>query len=174
MAKKTIAGDDTRSAILSGINSLADAVSVTFGPKGRNVALGKKFGSAVITRDGLTVAKEIELSDRFENMAAQLIKEAAAKTAESVGDGSTTSTVLARAMFWEGTRLVAAGADPNGLKRGIEKAVVLAVSCLHDDSTAFYSGVSDAAKLSSFPLLSEILEDENLPSETTSKFLQEN
>jgi chaperonin GroEL len=145
MAKKTIAGDDSRSAILRGINSLADAVAVTFGPKGRNVVLDKKFGSPVITRDGVTVAKEMELADRFENMAAQLIKEAASKTAESVGDGTTTATVLARAMFWEGVRLIAAGADPNGLKRGIEKAEDLAVSCLHDDSTAFYSGVSDAA-----------------------------
>src|SRR5437764_4028784 len=99
MAKDTIYGEDSRSAILRGINSLADTIKVTFGPKGRNVLIGKKFGSAIITRDGMTVAKEIELADSFENRGAEMVREVASKTADSAGGGTTTATLLARVMF---------------------------------------------------------------------------
>ena len=123
MAKQVVHGEESRAAILRGINQLADAVKVTLGPKGRNVVIDKKFGSPTITKDGVTVAKEIELKDALENMGAQMVREVASKTCDVAGDGTTTATVLAQAIFHEGVRTVAAGANPMALKRGIEKAV---------------------------------------------------
>src|SRR5438552_6612723 len=123
MAKQITYGDESRQAILRGINSLADAVKVTLGPKGRNVVLDKKFGSPVITKDGVTVAKEIELKDSIENMGAQMVREVASKTSDVAGDGTTTATVLAQAIYREGIKNVTAGANPMEVKRGIEKAV---------------------------------------------------
>src|SRR5678816_2729785 len=123
MAKQVIHGEDSRAAILRGINQLADAVKITLGPKGRNVVIDKKFGSPTITKDGVTVAKEIELKDGLENMGAQMVREVASKTSDVAGDGTTTATVLAQAIFREGVKTVAAGANPMALKRGIDKAV---------------------------------------------------
>src|SRR6202795_5272341 len=123
MAKQLIHGEDSRQAILRGVNLLADAVKITLGPKGRNVVLDKKFGSPLITKDGVTVAKEIELKDPLENMGAQMVKEVASKTSDTAGDGTTTATVLAQAIYREGAKNVAAGANPMDIKRGIEKAV---------------------------------------------------
>ena len=123
MAKQVIHGEDSRAAILRGINQLADAVKITLGPKGRNVVIDKKFGSPTITKDGVTVAKEIELKDTLENMGAQMVREVASKTSDVAGDGTTTATVLAQAIFSEGVKTVAAGANPMALKRGIDKAV---------------------------------------------------
>ncbi|MDQ3800870.1 MAG: chaperonin GroEL, partial [Acidobacteriota bacterium] len=128
MAKQVIHGEDSRAAILRGVNQLADAVKVTLGPKGRNVVIDKKFGSPTITKDGVTVAKEIELKDSLENMGAQMVREVASKTSDVAGDGTTTATVLAQAIFKEGVRTVAAGANPMALKRGIDKAVELVVA----------------------------------------------
>ena len=116
-------GQEARDRILRGVNILADAVTVTLGPKGRNVILDKSFGAPNITKDGVTVAKEIELEDKFENMGAQMVKEVASKTSDVAGDGTTTATVLARSIYAEGTKMVAAGHDPMSLKRGIDKAV---------------------------------------------------
>jgi len=127
MAKQVIHGEDSRAAILRGVNQLADAVKVTLGPKGRNVVIDKKFGSPTITKDGVTVAKEIELKDSLENMGAQMVREVASKTSDVAGDGTTTATVLAQAIFKEGVRTVAAGANPMALKRGIDQAVALIV-----------------------------------------------
>ncbi len=127
MAKRITHGEDSRQAILKGVNQLADAVRITLGPKGRNVVLDKKFGSPTITKDGVTVAKEIELKDVEENMGAQMVREVASKTSDVAGDGTTTATVLAQAIFREGVKTVAAGANPMALKRGIEKAVARAV-----------------------------------------------
>ena len=123
MAKQVIHGEESRAAILRGINQLADAVKITLGPKGRNVVIDKKFGSPTITKDGVTVAKEIELKDSLENMGAQMVREVASKTSDVAGDGTTTATVLAQAIFREGVKTVAAGANPMALKRGIDKAV---------------------------------------------------
>src|SRR5271154_2213838 len=123
MAKTIIHGEESRKAILRGVNLLADAVKVTLGPKGRNVVIEKKFGSPTITKDGVTVAKEIELRDAAENMGAQMVREVASKTSDVAGDGTPTATVLAQAIFREGVKTVAAGANPMALKRGIEKAV---------------------------------------------------
>ena len=127
MAKQILHGEDSRQAILRGVNILADAVKVTLGPKGRNVVIEKKFGSPTITKDGVTVAKEIELSNALENVGAQLVKEVASKTSDVAGDGTTTATVLAQAIFREGVKTVAAGANPTALKRGIDKAVVAVI-----------------------------------------------
>src|SRR6202162_5181821 len=127
MAKQIVHGEESRQAILRGVNLLADAVKVTLGPKGRNVVIEKKFGSPTITKDGVTVAKEIELKDPLENMGAQMVREVASKTSDVAGDGTTTATVLAQAIFREGVRTVAAGANPMALKRGIDKAVEVAV-----------------------------------------------
>jgi len=121
-AKMVVHGDESRHAILEGVNKLADAVKVTLGPRGRNVVLDKKFGSPTITKDGVTVAKEIELADKLENVGAQMVKEVASKTSDVAGDGTTTATVLAQAIFREGLRMVVAGANPMGLQRGIQKA----------------------------------------------------
>jgi chaperonin GroEL len=123
MAKQILHGEESRQAILRGVNILADAVKVTLGPKGRNVVIEKKFGSPTITKDGVTVAKEIELSNALENMGAQMVREVASKTSDVAGDGTTTATVLAQAIYREGVKTVAAGANPMALKRGIDKAV---------------------------------------------------
>ena len=128
MAKQVVHGEESRAAILRGINQLADAVKITLGPKGRNVVIDKKFGSPTITKDGVTVAKEIELKDALENMGAQMVREVASKTSDVAGDGTTTATVLAQAIFREGVKTVAAGANPMALKRGIDKAVEKATS----------------------------------------------
>ncbi len=130
MAKQVIHGEESRQAILRGVNQLADAVKVTLGPKGRNVVIEKKFGSPTITKDGVTVAKEIELKDALENAGAQMVREVASKTSDVAGDGTTTATVLAQAIFREGARLVAAGHNPMALKRGIDRAVDAAVNCI--------------------------------------------
>jgi chaperonin GroEL len=127
MAKRIIHGEHSRQALLRGINKLADAVKITLGPRGRNVILEKRYGSPTITKDGVTVAKEIELGDALENMGAQMVREVAARTSEVAGDGTTTATILAQAIFREGVKNVAAGANPMALKRGIEKAVERAV-----------------------------------------------
>src|SRR5262252_3792466 len=123
MAKQIIYGEQSRQAILRGINQLADAVKITLGPKGRNVVLDRKFGSPTITKDGVTVAKEIELQDPLENMGAQMVREVASKTSDVAGDGTTTATVLAQAIFREGAKNVTAGANPMAIKRGIDRAV---------------------------------------------------
>jgi len=128
MAKQIVTGENSRQAILRGVNILADAVKITLGPKGRNAVIEKKFGSPIITKDGVTVAKEIELQDPLENMGAQMVREVASKTSDVAGDGTTTATVLAQAIFREGVRTVAAGASPMALKRGIDKAVEVAVA----------------------------------------------
>ncbi len=126
-AKQIVTGEHSRQSILRGVNLLADAVKITLGPKGRNAVIEKKFGAPVITKDGVTVAKEIELKDSLENMGAQMVREVASKTSDVAGDGTTTATVLAQAIFREGVKTVAAGASPMALKRGIEKAVEVAV-----------------------------------------------
>ncbi|MGI6687284.1 MAG: chaperonin GroEL [Christensenellales bacterium] len=135
MAKQIKFGDDARRALEKGINTLADTVKITLGPKGRNVVLDKKYGAPTITNDGVTIAKEIELEDAFENMGAQLIKEVATKTNDVAGDGTTTATLLAQAIVREGLKNLAAGANPMGLKRGIEKATNAAVEALKDMSS---------------------------------------
>ena len=128
MAAKDIRfSEEARNRVLRGVNLLADAVTVTLGPKGRNVILEKSWGSPTITKDGVSVAKEIQLEDKFENMGAQMVKEVASKTSDVAGDGTTTATVLSRAIFSEGIKLVAAGHDPMSIKRGIDKAVEVAV-----------------------------------------------
>ena len=123
MAKELKFSQEARNAILRGVNILADVVKVTLGPKGRNVILEKSFGSPTVTKDGVTVAKEIELEDKFENMGAQMVKEVASKTSDTAGDGTTTATVLAQAIYREGSKVVAAGANPMDVKRGIDMAV---------------------------------------------------
>jgi chaperonin GroEL len=133
MAKQILHGEDSRQAILRGVNTLADAVKATLGPKGRNVVIEKKFGSPTITKDGVTVAKEIELKDPMENVGAQLVKEVASKTSDVAGDGTTTATVLAQAIFREGVKTVAAGANPTALKRGIDKAVTTIIGTRDKD-----------------------------------------
>jgi len=128
MAAKLVKfSQDARDRILRGVNTLADAVTVTLGPRGRNVILEKSFGAPNVTKDGVTVAKEIELEDKFENMGAQMVKEVASKTSDVAGDGTTTATVLARAIFTEGLKMVVAGHDPMTLKRGVDKAVATIV-----------------------------------------------
>ena len=123
MAKDIVYREDARAAVLRGVNALADAVKVTLGPRGRNVVLDKKFGSPVITKDGVTVAKEIDLKDPMENLGARMVREVASKTSDVAGDGTTTATVIAQAVFREGLKMVAAGHSPIELKRGIEKTV---------------------------------------------------
>ena len=133
MAKQILHGEESRQSILRGVNVLADAVKVTLGPKGRNVVIEKKFGSPLITKDGVTVAKEIELKDPLENMGAQMVREVASKTSDVAGDGTTTATVLAQAIYREGVKTVAAGANPMALKRGIEKAITAICGTLDND-----------------------------------------
>jgi chaperonin GroEL len=134
MAKKILFGQEARSKILTGVNALADAVKVTLGPKGRNVAIEKSFGSPTITKDGVTVAKEIELKDKYENMGAQMVREVASKTADVAGDGTTTATVLAQAIYREGMKNTTAGANPMEIRRGIEKAVAVVVEEIKKNS----------------------------------------
>src|SRR5690348_11517212 len=129
-AKEIAYQENARALILNGVNALANAVRVTLGPKGRNVVIEKSFGSPTITKDGVTVAKEIELENRFENMGAQMVREVASKTSDVAGDGTTTATVLAQAIFREGSKLVAAGHNPMDIKRGIDKAVEVAVESM--------------------------------------------
>src|ERR1700741_2964030 len=133
MAKQILHGEDSRQAILRGVNTLADAVKATLGPKGRNVVLEKRFGSPTITKDGVTVAKEIDLKDPLENVGAQLVREVASKTSDVAGDGTTTATVLAQAIFREGVKTVAAGANPMALQRGIEKSVATICGTINKD-----------------------------------------
>ena len=127
-AKEIVYEESARSLILSGVNALANAVKVTLGPKGRNVVIEKSFGAPTVTKDGVTVAKEIELENKFENMGAQMVREVASKTSDIAGDGTTTATVLAQAIFREGSKLVAAGHNPMDIKRGIDKAVTAVVA----------------------------------------------
>src|SRR5260221_12424281 len=130
MATDIIYGDASRQGILRGVNRLADAVKVTLGPRGRNVILGSKFGSPTITKDGVTVATEIDLRDSLENMGSQMVREVASKTSDIAGDGTTTATVLAQAIYREGAKNVTAGASPMALKRGIDRAVEAVVASL--------------------------------------------
>src|SRR3982074_982013 len=134
MAKQLLFKEGARASLVRGVNVIAHAVKVTLGPKGRNVVIDKKFGSPTITKDGVTVAKEIELKDHYENMGAQMLKEVASKTSAVAGDGTTTATVLAQAMFREGMRNVTAGANPMGLKRGMDAAVDAVVDELKEMS----------------------------------------
>ena len=146
MAKQILQGEEARKALCSGIDQLADTVKITLGPKGRNVVLGKKFGSPVITNDGVTIAKEIELKDEFENMGAQLVREVATKTNDAAGDGTTTATVLAQALVTEGMKNVTAGANPMDIKRGIQKAVNVAVDAVKANSHKV-NGSKDIARV---------------------------
>ena len=148
MAKQIKFGEDARKSLLEGVNKLADTVKVTLGPKGRNVVLDKSFGAPLITNDGVTIAKEIELEDKFENMGARLVKEVSEKTNDVAGDGTTTATVLAQAMVKEGVKNVAAGADPMAMKRGIDKAVTVAVDELKKISVQV-NGKEDIARVAS-------------------------
>ena len=148
MAKQIKFGEDARKSLLEGVNKLADTVTVTLGPKGRNVVLDKSFGAPLITNDGVTIAKEIELEDKFENMGARLVKEVSEKTNDVAGDGTTTATVLAQAMIKEGVKNVAAGADPMAMKRGIDKAVKSAVEELKTISVPV-NGKDDIARVAS-------------------------
>src|ERR1700731_133700 len=134
MAKQIVTGENSRQAILRGVNILADAVKITLGPKGRNAVIEKKFGAPVITKDGVTVAKEIELEDALENMGAQMVKEVASKTSDVAGDGTTMATVLAQAIYRKGTKNVTAGANPMAIKRGIAHAVEAIVVSLKAQS----------------------------------------
>ena len=146
MAKDILYSEDARKALLTGIDKLSDTVKITLGPKGRNVVLDKKFGGPLITNDGVTIAKEIELDDPFENMGAQLVREVATKTNDIAGDGTTTATLLAQAIIREGMKNVAAGANPMILKRGIQKAVDVAVSAIGDHSQQI-NGTKDIARV---------------------------
>ena len=146
MAKQIKQGEDARKALCAGIDTLADTVKITLGPKGRNVVLDKKYGAPVITNDGVTIAKEIELKDAFENMGAQLVKEVATKTNDAAGDGTTTATVLAQAMVTEGMKNVAAGANPMDIRRGMSKAVAAAVDAIKAHSQKV-NGTNDIARV---------------------------
>src|SRR6476660_8342043 len=146
MAKQIVYSEHSRQAILRDVNQLADAVKVTLGPKGRNVILEKKFGGPNITKDGVTVAKEIELKDPLENMGAQMVREVASKTSDVAGDGTTTATILAQAIYREGVKAVAAGANPMALKRGIEQAVEVVVADLKKQSKEI-NGKEDIARV---------------------------
>ena len=146
MSKIIKRGDEARKALESGVNQLADTVKVTLGPKGRNVVLGKKFGSPLITNDGVTIAKEIELDDPFENMGAQLVREVSTKTNDVAGDGTTTATLLAQAMINEGLKNLAAGANPIVMKKGMAKAVEAAVAAIKEQSQKV-NGTDDIARV---------------------------
>ena len=148
MAKEIMYGEDARKLLLNGVNQLADTVKVTLGPKGRNVVLNKSFGAPLITNDGVTIAKEIELDNSYENMGAQLVKEVATKTNDVAGDGTTTATVLAQAIIKEGVKNVAAGADPMAIKRGMDKAVEKAVKEIYKISSPL-NGKEDVARVAS-------------------------
>src|SRR5882724_1960651 len=146
MAKQITLGEESRAAILRGINQLADAVKITLGPKGRNVVLSKAYGSPTITKDGVTVAKEIDLKDAMENMGAQMVREVASKTSDVAGDGTTTATVLAQAIYREGVKTVAAGANPMALKRGIEKAVTAVCGKLDKEGNRIKGAIDELSK----------------------------
>ena len=146
MAKQIIYGEEARKALQRGVDQLADTVKITLGPKGRNVVLGKKFGAPLITNDGVTIAKEIELEDAFENMGAQLIREVSTKTNDVAGDGTTSATVLAQAMIREGLKNLAAGANPIVMKKGMAKAVDAAVAAIHEQSQKV-NGTDDIARV---------------------------
>src|SRR6185437_8829180 len=156
MAKQILHGEDSRQAILRGVNTLADAVKVTLGPKGRNVVIEKKFGSPTITKDGVTVAKEIELKDALENMGAQMVREVASKTSDVAGDGTTTATVLAQSIFREGVKTVAAGANPMALKRGIEKAVQAVVGTVDEEGNRKGGALSSFSKPVSGEMIAQV------------------
>ena len=146
MAKQILYGEEARRSLQRGVDQLADTVKVTLGPKGRNVVLDKKFGTPLITNDGVTIAKEIELEDAFENMGAQLVTEVATKTNDLAGDGTTTATVLAQAMIQEGMKNVAAGANPMVMRKGISKAVEAAVAAIQENSKKI-NGTRDIARV---------------------------
>ena len=146
MAKMIVFGEDARKKLQSGIDQLADTVKVTLGPKGRNVVLGKKYGAPLITNDGVTIAKEVELEDAFENMGAQLIREVATKTNDVAGDGTTTATLLAQAITREGLKNLSAGANPMVMRKGIDKAVEAAVASIKAHSVPV-SGSADIARV---------------------------
>lgn len=156
MAKKIIYGEDARKALLSGVNQLADTVKITLGPRGRNVVLDKKFGAPLITNDGVTIAKEIELEDPFENMGAQLVKEVSTKTNDVAGDGTTTATLLAQALICEGMKNVAAGANPMVVKRGIQAAVDKAVDAIKKNSKKV-NGADDIARVATISAADEFI-----------------
>jgi chaperonin GroEL len=156
MAKHIVHGEESRQAILRGVNLLADAVKVTLGPKGRNVVIEKKFGSPTITKDGVTVAKEIELKDGLENMGAQMVREVASKTSDVAGDGTTTATVLAQAIFREGVKTVAAGANPMALKRGIEKAVTVIAGKLDKEGNRINGELDKLSKPVSGEMIAQV------------------
>ena len=141
MAKQLKFGEEARASVLKGLNILADAVKITLGPKGRNVVIDKKFGAPTSTKDGVTVSKEVELPDPFENMGARLVNEVASKTSDVAGDGTTTATVLAQAIFREGCKNVTAGANPMDLKRGIDKAVEAIVAQLRQMADLEFPGL---------------------------------
>ncbi|MBQ9968735.1 MAG: chaperonin GroEL, partial [Oscillospiraceae bacterium] len=146
MAKQIIYGEEARKALQAGIDRLADTVKVTLGPKGRNVVLGRKFGAPMITNDGVTIAKDVELEDAYENMGAMLDREVATKTNDAAGDGTTTATVLAQAMVREGLKNVTAGANPMVMRKGIEKAVAAAVEAIKANSQEV-NGSKDIARV---------------------------
>ena len=154
MAKQIIYGEEARKALLGGINKLADTVKITLGPKGRNVVLDKKFGAPLITNDGVTIAKEVELEDPFENMGAQLVKEVATKTNDVAGDGTTTATLLAQALIREGMKIVTAGANPMVLRKGIQKATETAVEAIEKNAKKV-SGTKDIARVAAVSSASE-------------------
>src|SRR5580698_1895671 len=156
MAKQILHGEESRQSILRGVNVLADAVKVTLGPKGRNVVIEKKFGSPLITKDGVTVAKEIELKDALENMGAQMVKEVASKTSDVAGDGTTTATVLAQAIYREGVKTVAAGANPMALKRGIDKAVEAIVGKRDENGVVTGGALSKFSKPVSGDMIAQV------------------
>src|ERR1700730_7734270 len=152
--------EQARRGLEAGVNKLADAVKVTLGPKGRNVVIDKKFGAPTITNDGVTIAKEVELDDPFENMGAQLVKEVATKTNDVAGDGTTTATVLAQALIREGLRNVAAGANPMGLKKGMEAAVAAVVGSIKDQAKEVddKSEIAQVASISAaHPTIGEVI-----------------
>ncbi len=156
MAKQILHGEESRQSILRGVNVLADAVKVTLGPKGRNVVIEKKFGSPLITKDGVTVAKEIELKDSLENMGAQMVREVASKTSDVAGDGTTTATVLAQAIYREGVKTVAAGANPMALKRGIEKAVSAVVGTQDEEGNRTGSALDKLSQKVSGEMIAQV------------------
>jgi chaperonin GroEL len=156
MSKEIKYGEEARRALESGVNQLADTVKITLGPKGRNVVLDKKFGAPLITNDGVTIAKEIELEDKFENMGAQLVKEVATKTNDVAGDGTTTATLLAQAIIREGLKNVAAGANPMIIKKGLAKAVEVAVEAIKENSRKI-NGKEDISRVASISANDEVI-----------------
>ena len=162
MAKQIIYGEEARKALMKGVDQLSDTVKITLGPKGRNVVLDKKYGAPLITNDGVTIAKEVELEDPFENMGAQLVKEVATKTNDIAGDGTTTATVLAQALISEGMKNVTAGANPMVVRRGMQEAVEAAVDAIKKNSKTV-DGKADIARVatvsSSDPFVGDLIAD---------------